>query len=252
MRMKIWPVVLLLAATLLLGQPAHGAENAETKLNILVYGATGKIGTHVVTEALQRGHTVVAVSREPARITEQHENLSAVKGDLLDSASIMSLAAGQDVIIISVRGIIGKSRDPESALQRIAVEKVVDVLREMGEAAPRLIHVGGSGTLEVRPGVLYASKIPKIFIPKNLELEIEGQVLALDYLRSVTDVNWSYATPAKNFTNGPRTGIFRIGGDAVLKDKKGRTRISRADFAVALINEAERDAHNKQRFSVAY
>ena len=252
MHMKEWPGILLLLVTLLIGLSAYGAESTETKLKILVYGATGKVGTHVVTEALQRGHTVLAVSRDPARITHRHERLTAVRGDLLDSASIKSLATGQDIIIISVRGIIGKSRNPESALQRIAVEKVVNTLREMGEAAPRLIHVGGSGTLEVKPGVLYADKIPKIFIPKKLELEIQGQVLALEYLRSVTDVNWSYATPAKNFTNGSRTGIFRIGGDAILEDNKGRSRISRADFAVALIDEAESAAHNKQRFSVAY
>ncbi len=252
MRVKIWSGILLLLVTLLIGRPTYGAENADTTLNILVYGATGKVGIHVVTEALQRGHTVVAVSRDPARITQRHENLSAVRGDLLDSASIKSLATGQDIIVISVRGIIGKPKVPENTLQRIAIEKVVNILREMGETAPRLIHVGGSGTLEVEPGVLYADKIPKIFIPKSLELEIQGQVLALEYLRSVTDVNWSYATPAKNFTNGPRTGVFRIGGDAILEDKKGRSRISRADFAVALIDEAESAAHNKQRFSVAY
>lgn len=250
--MKIRPGILLLLVALLGGLPAYGADTAEAKLNILVYGATGKVGKHVVTEALQRGHTVTAVSRDPARIALRHENLSAVRGDLLDTASITSLANGQDIVIISVRGIIGKSRTPESALQRIAVENVVNVLREMGETAPRLLHVGGSGTLEVEPGVLYADKIPKIFIPKKLELEIQGQVLALEYLRCVTDVNWSYVTPAKHFTNGRRTGVFRIGGDAVLEDTKGRSRISRADFAVALINEAESAAHNKQRFSVAY
>ena len=252
MRVKIWSGILLLVVTLLIGHPTYGAENADTTLNILVYGATGKVGTHVVTEALQRGHIVVAVSRDPARITQRHEKLSAVRGDLLDSASIKSLATGQDVIVISVRGIVGKTKVPENTLQRIAIEKVVNTLREMGETAPRLIHVGGSGSLEVEPGVLYADKIPKIFIPKNLELEIQGQVLALEYLRSVTDVNWSYATPAKNFTNGPRTGVFRIGGDAILEDTKGKSRISRADFAVALIDEAESAAHNKQRFSVAY
>jgi len=101
-----------------------------------------------------------------------------VQGDLLDSESIVNLSAGQDVIIVSVRGMIGKSKNPENAIQRIAVEKIVNVLREMGDDAPRLIHVGGSGTLEVKPGVLYADKIPKIFLPKSLELEIQGQVLA--------------------------------------------------------------------------
>jgi len=242
----------ILSAMLFVAMPGSSAEQGLQSLNILVYGATGKVGTHVVTEALQRGHIVSAVSRDPSRISQRHENLSAVQGDLLDSESITGLAVGQDVIIVSVRGIIGKSKNPENAIQRIAVEKIVNVLREMGDDAPRLIHVGGSGTLEVRPGVLYADKIPKIFLPKSLELEIQGQVLALEYLRTVADASWSYATPAKNFTNDPRTGVFRIGGDAVLEDERGKSRISRADFAVALIDEAENAAHVRKRFSVAY
>ena len=240
-------------ALLLFAAPCCGDEaQAVEPLRILVYGATGKVGTHVVDEALGRAHFVTAVSRDPSRIKQHHENLSAVAGDLLDSSSIASLAIDQDVIIISVRGIIGKPKIPENALQRIAVENVVDVLRKSGADAPRLIHVGGSGTLEIEPGVLYADTIPKVFLPKSLEVEIQGQILALEYLRSVCDVSWSYATPAKNFTNGKRTGTFRIGGDAMLEDSRGRSRISRRDFAVALIDEAENASYVRQRFSVAY
>jgi putative NADH-flavin reductase len=252
MSIKAWVEKLVFVALLLVASLAIAAEEEKQSLNILVYGATGKVGTHVVTEALQRGHIVSAVSRDPSRITHRHENLSAVRGDLLDDESIADLAVGKDVIIVSVRGIIGKSKNPENAIQRIAAEKIVNVLRDMGDDAPRLIHVGGSGTLEVEPGVLYADKIPKIFLPKSLELEIEGQILALEYLRSVTDVKWSYATAAKNFTNGERTGVFQIGGDALLEDERGKSRISRADFAVALIDEAENAAHVRQRFSIAY
>jgi len=252
MRGNTWRGTLLLLLTLLLGLPAAGADNAEARLDILVYGATGKIGTHIVTEALDRGHAVTAVSRDPARIERRHENLSAVKGDLLDADSIRSLAAGQDVIIISVRGVIGDSKTPESALQYIAVKNVVETLRKMGDDAPRLIHVGGSGTLEVRPGVMYADKLPRLFLPKNLELEIQGQVLALEYLRSVVDVDWAYATPPKNLTNGRRKGTYRTGGDRMLKDDRGRNLVSRADFALALVDEAENAAHSRRRFSVAY
>ena len=241
------------AALLLFVAPCFGDDSqAVEPLRILVYGATGKVGTHVVDEALERGHVVTAVSRDPSRIQQQHDNLSAVVGDLLDSISIANLVIDQDVIIVSVRGIVGKPKIPENAIQRIGVEKVVNVLRDFGDDAPRLIHVGGSGTLEVEPGVLYADKIPKLFLPKSLEVEIQGQVLALEYLRTVNDVSWSYATPAKNFTNGKRTGTFRIGGDAMLKDSRGRSRISRRDFAVALIDEAENADYVQQRFSVAY
>ena len=231
---------------------AVSAEEVTDQLRILVYGATGKIGTHVVEEALQRGHLVTAVSRDPSRIEMQHENLSAVAGDLLDLQSIELLVEDKDVIIVSVRGMIGKDKKPENTLQYIATGNVVGHLRIIGDGAARLIHVGGSGSLVVEPGVLYADKIPRVFLPKSLELEIQGQILTLEFLRTVDDVDWSYATPAKNFTNGERTGEFRIGGDALMEDDRGKSRISRADFAVALIDEAEKAEHVQQRFSVAY
>ena len=155
-------------------------------------------------------------------------------------------------MILSVRGVIGDSGSPESALQFIAAEMLVDVLFRQGDRAPRLIHVGGSGSLEVEPGVLFAEKLPTILLPKGLEVEILGQILALEFYRKVDDVKWSYATPPKNLTNGPRTGVFRIGGDDALQDSRGRTRLSRSDFAVALIDEAEQARHVRQRFSVAY
>lgn len=242
----------LLAAALLLAAAVARSAPPGGPLDILVYGATGKIGSLTVEEALRRGHRVTAVSRDPSQITLHDPRLIPAQGDLLDLDSIAGLVAGKDVVIISVRGIIGDSGSPASALQLIAVENVVDVLHGMGDAAPRFIDVGGAGTLEVRPGVLYADTLPKLFIPKHLELEIAGQVLALEFLHKVDDVRWTYVTPPKHFTNGERTGNYRIGGDRLMKDGHGRSRVSRADFSVALIDEAESAAHPMQRFSVAY
>lgn len=228
-----------------------GACLAENSQNILVYGASGKIGSHVIDEALNRGHRVTAVSRDPASITLRHENLSVRRGDVLDADSIDALLAGHDIVVISVRGVIGE-KEGKNALQRIAVENVVEGIRRYRQGTLRLINIGGSGTLEVRPGVLYADAIPGLFISKRLEAEIEGQILALEYLRGVDDVDWTYITPPKRFTDGKRRGQYRIGGDQVLKNKRGRSRISRADFAVAVIDEAENAAHSRRRFTVAY
>jgi len=229
-----------------------GAGHTDPALDIVIYGATGEVGSLVVQEALDRGHRVTAVSRNPEQIVMQHDNLAVVKGDLLDSESVTRTVTGQDVVILSVRGVIGDSGSPASALQFIAAEILVDVLFRQGDRAPRLIHVGGSGSLEVEPGVVFAEKLPTILLPKNLEVEILGQILALEFYGKVDDVRWTYATPPKNFTNGPRTGVFRIGGKHALRDDKGKTRVSRADFAVALIDEAERARHVRQQFSVAY
>jgi putative NADH-flavin reductase len=221
-------------------------------LQILVYGATGNVGTHIVDEALARGHFVTAVSRDPSRITKQHPNLTAVAGDLLDKDSVLALVRGKDVVITSVRGVIGDDKDPRNALQYLAVVNVTDQLRALGDGAGRLIHVGGSGSLDVGDGRLYYDKLPKLFLPKKLELEIEGQILALEYLRGIEGIEWSYATPPKNLTNGERTGNFRVGGDQLMEDKRGRSRLSRADLAVAILDEAELGIHTGRRFSVAY
>lgn len=229
-----------------------GAGYANQALEIVIYGATGEVGSHVVQEALDRGHRVIAVSRKPSQVEMRHPNLSVVKGDLLDKASVIETVTGKDVVILSVRGVIGDSGLPESALQFIAAEMLVDVLFPIPDSAPRLLHVGGSGSLEVEPGVLFAEKLPTILLPRDLEIEILGQILALEFYRKVHDVNWTYVTPPKNFTNGPRTGVFRIGGNRALEDKRGRTRVSRADFAVALIDEAEQAQHPRQQISVAY
>ncbi len=231
---------------------AASVTHAENALDIVVYGATGEVGSHVVQEALDRGHRVTAVSRRPESVTLRHDNLSVVKGDLLDKTSVTEIVRGKDVVILSVRGVIGDVYAPESALQYLSAEMLVDVLYPWGEDAPRLLHVGGSGSLEVEPGVMFAAKLPVILLPRDLEIEILGQIFALEFYRKVDDVVWTYVTPPKNFTNGQRTGVFRIGGDEALTDRLGRTRVSRADFAVALINEAEQAKYPRQRISVAY
>ena len=242
-RIVLMPLVLILVA---------GVAHADDALDIVIYGATGAVGSHIVQEALDRGHLVTAVSRNPEQVVMQHDNLSVVKGDLLDTASVTATVTGRDVVVLSVRGVIGDSGSPESALQLIAAETLVDVLFRQGDRAPRLLHVGGSGSLEVEPGVLFAEKLPTILLPKTLEVEILGQILALEFYRKVDDVKWTYVTPPTNFTNGPRTGVFRIGGDQALEDDRGKTRVSRADFAAALIDEAELARHVRQRISVAY
>jgi uncharacterized protein len=230
----------------------YAAPAGAKPLDILVYGATGEVGSLIVAEALSRGHHVAAVSRHPEEIALGDPNLEAVRGDLLDMDSVRQLVAGRDVVIEAVRGVIGDVSDPGNALQYLAAKNIVAALRETGPDRPRFIHVGGAGSLEVEPGVVYAQKLPKIALPKSLESEIIGQVWALDFLRSVTDVDWTYITPPKHFTNGERTAVFRIGGDRMMKDAHGRSRVSRADFAVAVIDEAERAEHVRQRISIAY
>ncbi len=246
------PPAILLVLSLAVVAFARPAEAAGAdQLNLIVFGATGRVGSRVVDEALGRGHRVTAVSRDPARIEKRHENLQPAKGDLLDAASVAQLLGGHDVVVVAVRGAVDKSKKPEKTVHRMGVEVVVNVMREMGASAPRLIFSGGAGSLEVEPGVKYADKLP-FFLPGFVKQEIRGHLLVLEYLRGVDDVRWTYVSPPKKFKPGKRTGQYRLGGDTMLKDKKGKSRISMEDFAIALVDEAENGQYIGQRFSVAW
>ena len=244
-------VVLLALGMHVPGASAADLESSSPALDILVYGASGDIGRHVVDEALARGHRVKAVSRDPARIDRRHPHLTVNRGDILDPESIRSLIGGRDIVVVSVRGVIGEPSDPENSVALKGLRHVVEAARESPVPGPRILHVGGAGSLELEPGRLLADALPGLFMSQTLETEIRAQVLALEYLRGVDDVAWTYITPPKVLTERKRTGRYRIGGDRMMEDEYGASTISRADFAVALIDEAERGDYLRQRFSVA-
>ena len=106
-------------------------------LKFIVYGATGNVGSRVVSEALNRGHQVTAVSRNPSKVKKQHENLLIVQGDILDSQSVAELITDHDVVVVSVKGSADGSKDPEQAVHRLAADVLITTLRNLGDGAPR-------------------------------------------------------------------------------------------------------------------
>jgi len=231
--------VIALSTALVASEPAVAAA-----LRITVYGGTGNIGQRIVHEALARGHEVRIVVRDPARVTERDAHLGVVRGDVLDGAQVAQLAAGQDVIVCAVSF---RTPAPDYGAYRRAAQTLVGVLRKLGPKAPRLIVVGGAGSLEVSPGVFLIDSMPAAY-----RGEVMGQKDALDYYRSVTDVPWTYFSPARSIAPGVRTGRFRLGGDQLIVDAQGESRISMEDYAVAVLDEAEKPAHLHQRFTIGY
>jgi putative NADH-flavin reductase len=76
--------------------------------------------------------------------------------------------------------------------------------------------------------------------------------LALDAIRPLSDIDWTAISPPASIQPGARTGKFRLGGDRLLEDAQGQSRISREDFAVAIVDEIENPKHRRQRFTAAY
>ncbi|RZU63088.1 NAD(P)-dependent oxidoreductase [Zhihengliuella halotolerans] len=215
-------------------------------VNITVFGAAGTIGSRIVTEALGRGHTVTAVVRDPAKIADPDPRLTVTTGDVLDPASVTSAAAGQDVVVSAVGGGDGPGH---LATIAPAARSLVDGLRALPQPAPRLVAVGGAGSLGTPDGrqVWDSPGLPE---PLLQIMHAHGD--ALDYFRTVTDVDWTNLSPAAQIAPGERTGRYRTSLDELLTDAAGNSYISVEDYAVAVLDEIETPAHSRQRFAVAY
>jgi putative NADH-flavin reductase len=210
------------------------AAHAANPLRIVVYGGTGNIGQRIVHEARDRGHTVTVVVRDPS-------TPGVLKGDVLDSAAVARTISGSDVVVSAV----AFRNPPDPAGYRRAAESLVNALRSLGPRAPYLIVVGGGGSLEQPPGV-------HIVIPEAWHDEVNGQNNSLAYYRTISDVRWTYFSPPFMIVPGTRTGQFRLGNDQLIVDAKGDSRISMEDYAVAALDEAEKPAHVRKRFTIGY
>jgi uncharacterized protein len=144
------------------------------------------------------------------------------------------LLKGHDVVISSVHFT---TSDPEL---------LIEAVRASG--AKRYLVVGGAGSLEVAPGVTLVStpQFPAIY---KAEATKGGEFLAL--LRDEKQLDWTFLSPSALFVAGERTGKFRLGKDELLTSDKGSS-ISFEDYAIALVDELEKPAHSRQRFTVGY
>jgi uncharacterized protein len=222
-----------------------GITQAATPLKIVVYGGTGWIGSGIVAEALHRGHIVTVAVRDTSGIKEAKGRLHVVVGDVLDMAQVKRTIAGADVVVCAVSF---RAPTPDYAAYRRAAESLVGALRSLQPRPPHLIIVGGASSLETSQGVLVIDTFP----PHRRCCEVLGQKEALDFYRTVQDVPWSYFSPAFHIAPGARTGKFRLGGDQLIVNANGDSRISMEDYAMAVIDEAEMPAHLRQRFTIGY
>lgn len=209
---------------------------------IAVLGGTGYAGSHIVKEAVERGHTVVSVARSvPA---ERVHGATYIEGSLLDVPGLSAELEGVDVVVSAVPGrgdMLGKVRP--------ALEQMLSVL----PTSVRVGVIGGAGGSLVAEGGarVIDSGFPEEFKPEALEA-----IGILDDLQADTSGrDWFFVHPAGGFgawNPGERTGHYRTGGDVIVTDAAGESFISGADLAVAVLDEIENPQHVRQRFTVGY
>ena len=214
--------------------------------NVLLIGATGFVGSAVLNELVSRGHKVTAVVRNIDKIAKS-ELVDAVKEDVANVDAIAKLAEGKDAIISAYNP--GWTNPDIATLISENYPKILSAAKKSG--VERLLIVGGAGTLFCAPGlrVVDSGVIPK---------EIMGGVrplgdFYLNTLMNENDIDWVFFSPAGVFDQqGKKTGNYRLGKDDLIVDADGNSHISVQDYADAMVNELEKPAHHKERFTIGY
>jgi putative NADH-flavin reductase len=213
-------------------------------MKIALIGATGFVGSAILQEALDRGHEVTAIVRDPTKL-KPHPKLHPQKGDVYNADEVARLVAGHDAVISAFNP--GWS-NPDIYNQQVrGTRAIINGVKKAG--MKRVLFVGGAGSLEVRPGV-QAVDLPGF--PAEYKQGALATREALNMLRKEPGLDWSFLSPSADISTGQRTGKFRLGTDQMLKDANGQSRISTEDYAVAMIDEVEHPAHIRQRFTVGY
>jgi uncharacterized protein len=210
------------------------------KLNILLVGASGMIGSRIASEAAARGHCVVGASRNPDKIATG-PTVKAVKLDATDVAAFTKLAKKADVIV--------SATSPRSGGDPLVEAKTLgDAAMAAAKASgKRLIVVGGAASLQTPDGKPVIETLPKQFQSG----EPLGMRNVLQSLK-VSDLDWTFFSPPMSIRPGERTGKYRLGTTTLLSDAKGESRISAEDFAHALVDELENPAHRRSQMTIAY
>lgn len=200
-------------------------------MKIAVIGSTGMVGSRVATEAANRIHTVDGYSRGG----KAPEGVSAHAVDLADTAAIVNIINSHDVTVIAVP----PARDGSST------EPIINVHRRLIAARPagRLLIVGGAGSLENEQGVRFVDTAD---FPEDYKAQSQALSAVLDLYRASEGINWTMLSPAFDIEPGERTGTYKVSLDTPAGE-----RVSAEDFAVALIDEAEKSQHIGRRFTVA-
>jgi putative NADH-flavin reductase len=216
------------------------SQSQETTMNVVVYGATGNSGSEIVKELLARGHKVTAVARKVDSLKAE-QGLAVKTDDLSNVDAIAGIIKGADAVVSAY----APPPDKTDALLGVT-EREIAAVKKAGVA--RLLVVGGAGLLEVAPRVtlIKSGHLPAEYLPIATSHE-----KALVVLRG-SEINWTYLSPAAYFVPGERTGKFRLGTKELISDAKGESRISFPDYAIALVDEIEKPAHERASFSIGY
>lgn len=203
-------------------------------MKVALIGASGRAGTRILKELTDRGHQVTGIVRHPENVPSG-PGVTPKTGDITNENDLAGSIAGHDAVISAVRFLSANAATLVKAVKKAGV--------------PRLLVVGGAGSLEVAPGTQLVDTPD--FPDVHKQEALAGREF-LNVLKMEKELAWTFLSPAALFLPGERTGKYRLGQDMLLVSEDGGSKISMEDFAIAMVDELENPKHNRQRFTVGY
>jgi len=218
-------------------------KEKSNKMKIVLWGATGLTGREILSQALNGGHEVKAVARNPGQIEAEHANLSVVQGDVLNPQSVQEAVAGGEVVISALGSgtSFAQARKP-TTLYSEGFANIVAAMRK--HDIRRFIALLSVGTVP-DPNEAF---IHKKLIRPLIRGTYDDMRRAENFLAGCNDIDWIGIRPLR-LMNTPRTGKYRIGVDIL---PPGGIKISRADVAEFILKQVYTDEHLRSYVTIAY
>ncbi|MFF5208873.1 NAD(P)-dependent oxidoreductase [Streptosporangium sp. NPDC000396] len=193
-------------------------------MKITLFGATGGTGREVLRQALDAGHEVTAVVRDPARLDHSHPNLTVLQADVTEPAAIGPAIAGRDAVVSALGSRQGRAPTTICADGATGIVKAMKI-----EGVRRLVVVSASGMFTEGDGPL-TRFLAKPILTRVLEHPF-ADMRRMEGLVRASGLEWTIVRPPM-LTDGPRTGSYR---SAIDRNVRGGIRLSRADLADCIL-----------------
>jgi putative NADH-flavin reductase len=217
-------------------------EQTTPVFNLLIIGANGGTGKHAVEIALEAGHHVTALLRNPANLTLTHPNLEVVKGDVMLPETIEKYLGNKDAVI-SALGV--KEAFKPTTLYSQGNKNLLTAMTKVG--IRRAFFISASA-LDISPVLPFFVRLAAKYIVQKLLRHMYADLRIMEKLVKESDIDWTIMRPPR-LNNKPVTGHYRFAINSFLKNCLS---ISRADLAHFMINNINNEATYKSTVEIGY
>jgi len=210
-------------------------------MRMVIFGATGGIGREAVSQALEQGHEVIAIARNPDGVGRAHERLRLVKADILDASTYERELAGASAVIGAL-GARGRPKAPISLCTDWA-KHLIPAMQAQGVS--RLVAVTAGAYVRASHPPLSFRLIRPILL--GLLRHLYDDLQRMEEIVAASSLRWTIVRPSR-LLDRPRTGKYRTAIDDLVA---GSMSIPRADVADFMLKCAVGDSHTHERVSVS-